>query len=147
MRHALMADASVVFRGPVARRASAVQRGGGAATATATATTAVQIEFDLQAGAGGLHLDTAAACPSVVLNVYCRRATTLGFEIEVLPGVWQAPARVSLSPDGSGVLATMPSGAASHPLRVRYAYSDWPVVSLRNKEGGLPARVFDIAVA
>ena len=29
---------------------------------------------------------------------------------------------------------------------MRYAYSDWPVVSLRNKVGGLPARIFDIAV-
>ena len=31
--------------------------------------------------------------------------------------------------------------------RVRYAYSDWPVLSLRNKVGGLLAHVFDAEVA
>ena len=31
--------------------------------------------------------------------------------------------------------------------RVRYAYADWPVVSVRNRKGlGLPARIFDLPV-
>ena len=35
---------------------------------------------------------------------------------------------------------------ATTVVRVRYAYADWPVCSLRNSVGGLPARLFEMAV-
>jgi hypothetical protein len=112
----------------------------------------VAVAFALQLGAGGLALNRSAACPAVVLDVYCRRAQLLGFEVllarDAASGNWSAPSSVELGPGAPGgttsheVLLGVPSAAA----RVRYAYSDWPVVSLRNGVGGLPARVFDIAV-
>ena len=112
----------------------------------------VAVAFALQLGAGGLALNRSAACPAVVLDVYCRRAQLLGFEVllarDAASGNWSAPSSVELGAGAPGgttsheVLLGVPSATA----RVRYAYSDWPVVSLRNGVGGLPARVFDIAV-
>ena len=117
----------------------------------------VIIRFDLQHGAQGLALNDKAHCPTVVLNVYCRRAQTLGFEI--LPGTgknsltttddgaWEAPASARLTPDNRSVILLLgPRASSQGAARVRYAYSDWPVVSLRNAAGGLPARLFDIVV-
>ena len=43
----------------------------------------VTVSFSLQPGASGLALNTSAKCPSVVLDVYCRRAQLLGFEVQV----------------------------------------------------------------
>lgn len=110
----------------------------------------VAVQFELQDGAGGLALDTAAACPEVVLDVYCRRAQMAGFEVEV-GGKWAAPKAVALASTKQAVVLTIEgtdeSEAAAAATRVRYAYSDWPVVSLRNENGGLPARIFDIEVA
>jgi hypothetical protein len=115
----------------------------------------VTVSFSLQQGVSGMSLNTSADCPSVVLNVYCRRAQTLGFEV-LAPAVagasgtspadsaWQAPTSVALSEDKRSVVVTLAAGQVAS--RVRYAYSDWPVVSLRNAEGGLPARLFDMPV-
>lgn len=43
----------------------------------------VTVSFSLQPGASGLALNTSAKCPSVVLDVYCRRAQLLGFEVQI----------------------------------------------------------------
>ena len=122
----------------------------------------IAVSFALQPGSGGLALNTSAACPAVVLDVYCRRAQLHGFEVQLRNGSWSAPAKVALlttSSSSSGLKAAVStamiveitpraSGVASNSMvmRVRYAYSDWPVVALRNAVGGLPARAFDIAV-
>ena len=115
-------------------------------------TNAVHVSFDIQPGAGRLVFDREAGCPSVVLNVYCRREQLAGFEVKLASGGWHAP-RAAVASGNDSVLLTANGGAK--PMRVRYAYSDWPVVSLRNSNGGggvngadgnLPARLFDIAV-
>ena len=36
--------------------------------------------------------------------------------------------------------------AAAKAERVRYAFADWPLAMVRNRVGGLPARLFDLAV-
>lgn len=131
LRHAIFANDTVVYRGPVP------------VSAAVTGLEYVTIRFDLQLGAGGLALNASAACPSVVLNVYCRRALTHGFEVEV-GGQWMPPRTVDVDSPTTVVIVFDPSGEA--PTRVRYAYSDWPVVSLRNAVGGLPARLFDVEV-
>ena len=81
--------------------------------------------------------------------VYCRRAQKLGFEVQ-LEGVWHAPQSVTLFSPQVVKLVSILSNASVHQtplaMRVRYAYSDWPVVSLRNRIGSLPARIFDVAV-
>ena len=108
-------------------------------------------------------------CPKPVLPVFC---TGAGFELLGRDGVWRLPAAVSLAPGGKVILSATSHVATdnassnpgrsltdtivyvateeSHaPVRVRYAYADWPVSSVRNlwPEGsGLPARLFDILV-
>ena len=140
-----------------------------ATQARAATSVVVTIEFELQPGSGGLSLNTSAVCTPVVLGVYCPRDQRLGFEVQLSNGgqpndrngeqpnssdggAWVAPTSVVLSADKSSVLLTVAvptdSARASTPVaRVRYAYADWPVVSLRNAIGGLPARLFDIAIA
>lgn len=109
----------------------------------------VDLRFELQPGAGGLALNVTAGCPSVVLDVYCRRDQTLGFEV-MAGGVWSPPGSVELGRDGKS-LWLAPAAADGLPgggsqigaiTAVRYAYSDWPVTSLRNAAGGLPAELF-----
>jgi sialate O-acetylesterase len=131
LRYALYGDTTLVYRGPVPTGAVFEDASGH-----------VTVSFDVQAGAQGLSLDAKAGCPEVVLDVYCRRKQLAGFEIQV-GGEWQAPLSAALVPSDGGDVVL---GAVDRPQRVRYAYSDWPVVSLRNKEGGLPARLFDIEV-
>lgn len=143
MRHALYEE-STVYAGPRPLHATAAL----AAATDAAAPISVQVHFETQPGAGGLSLDAKAECPSVVLDIYCRRAQKLGFELQI-GGVWQAPQSVALvSPQVVELTAIAQLGVAPAAAveRVRYAYSDWPVVSLRNNIGGLPARIFDIAV-
>jgi len=122
-------DAAVVYKGPHSPKAIV-----GSGTIT--------VEFET----AGLSLNASAACPSVVLNVYCRRAQTLGFEV-FAAAAWHQPTSAALSADKHSVVLKISSslkwGSVS---RVRYAYSDWPVVSLRNALGGLPAEIFDIPV-
>lgn len=126
--------AATVYRGPIPIRAKL------------TTPRTVAVDFNVQEGGSGLSLNTSAACPSVVLNVYCRRAQTLGFEVQI-DDKWQAPLSVTVSTtQASTVVIELSSAQGGTPQRVRYAYSDWPVVSLRNARGGLPARLFDIAI-
>jgi hypothetical protein len=83
----------------------------------------------------------------VILDVYCRRLPFLGFEVEDADGIWGAPVTVELDLN-DGTNSTIVLGLKQVGVRrVRYAYSDWPTPSLRNRIGGLPARVFDIEVA
>ena len=104
------------------------------------------VAFDLQSGSGGLALNASAVCTQVVLDVYCRRQQLLGFEVyDATINQWSAPSAVALSSDNTSVVIKL-FGNMTAAARVRYAYTDWPVVSLRNAVGGLPARVFDLAV-
>lgn len=165
MRSALLGERTV-FRGPTPKAATWQWHASSATTAPRVSGEAT-ITFDVQAGAGGLALDATAACPSVVLDVYCRRTQLLGFEIQTSSsagnegdddgsGAWEAPARVALSSTETDTVVLTAKDGSARISRVRYAYSDWPVVSLRNQEGGegeqgarggLPARLFDIGVS
>ena len=155
MRHALYEEPTV-YAGPRPLHAATALAAAtdtastsASAAAAAAAPCSVQVHFETQPGAGGVSLDAEADCPSVVLDIYCRRAQKLGFELQI-GGVWQAPQSVALiSPQVVELTAAAKDVGATPAAaveRVRYAYSDWPVVSLRNKIGGLPARIFDIAV-
>ena len=120
----------------------------------------VVVRFSTLAGSGGLALNATAACPSGVLPVYCDDSElaggAAGFELlagsvaKDGAGTWWRPARqVRLLREAESVLLTSGPGLTA-PTRVRYAYADWPVTSVRNGGTGghsLPARVFDIAVA
>ena len=132
---------STVFAGP--RAVSAFRHG----------ETAVMVRFQLSAGVPAIAFNATAACPTPTLNVFC---TGAGFEVQV-GGVWSAAdvSVASLQPPAAVLLR-----AAGHDAtavdRVRYAYADWPVVSVRNalrnastgaSELGLPAPLFDLAVA
>lgn len=124
-------------------------------------TICIEVTFSMVSGSGSLSLEPAATCPPHVLPVYCN-ATQLargaaGFELLAryrddrngigLSPEWRPVRRVQLVSNDS-VLLTSDLGLAS-AQRVRYAYADWPVTSIRNGPAGhsLPARVFDIAVA
>eukprot|EP01043_Picozoa_sp_COSAG02_P004905 COSAG02_NODE_130_length_34758_cov_80.817767_25_plen_348_part_00 len=146
MRHALYEE-TVLYSGPRPLHAVAIAHALRASSdTTSSAPSTVHVHFETQSGAGGLSLDTKADCPTVVLDVYCRRAQKLGFELQI-GGVWQAPQSAALVSPQVVELVVAPAFLNTTAAgRVRYAYSDWPVVSLRNKVGGLPARIFDIAV-
>jgi hypothetical protein len=170
LRRALLGDPYVVYRGPVPTSATeaatdpSTNRTGGhrrkhknAMVDSRAVASIVTVQFSSQPGSGGLSLDASAACPAVVLDVYCRRTQLLGFEVQGQDGTWSPPVTVSLVTDGHGgglqggaagaAMAAVALGVAQPGAqRVRYAYSDWPVVSLRNRVGGLPARAFDVAV-
>ena len=147
MRHAVYGDDAVVYEGP--RPVAAKQQQSDPTNTTHMMSGAqptsftVTIAFSTQANSGGLALNTSAACTSSVLGVYCPRAQLAGFEVlSVATRAWGAPTTVALTHDNRSVVI----GTASRVSRVRYAYADWPVVSLRNADGGLPARVFDLTV-
>ena len=78
-------------------------------------------------------------------GVYC---TGGGFEIQI-NGNWSlAKSELARSPANS-VHVILPKDVATQGVvqRVRYAYADWPVVSVRNDDGiALPARLFDLPV-
>lgn len=107
--------------------------------------TSVTVTFTTAPGAGGIVLNTSAVCPEAILNVYCparsNASTTMGnFEV-LVNNEWIIPSKIHSEGMQSIVLET-----TDMPTRVRYAFADWPVVSVRNKVGNLPARIFDIAV-
>ena len=83
--------------------------------------------------------------------MYC---TGGGFEAKINGNWTLLKADLAKSPANS-VQLFLPKGFSGHPLgdtpgvveRVRYAYADWPVVMVRNKDAmALPARIFDIPV-
>lgn len=134
-------DSGVVWQAPKPVSAKAQNS---TITANTTVATEITIQFTVVEGAGGLVLNSSAACPAVILPVFC---TGGGFE--VLPAGNNATSGwapvASVSTDGaSTVVLTLDTVVSIQ--RVRYAYADWPVCSLRNSVGGLPARVFDIHV-
>jgi hypothetical protein len=119
----------------------------------------VVVKFATAPGSGGLVLDAAAACPPQVLSVYCNGAELAGGAagFELLTGSstadgkeealgWRPARAVQLLSNDTILLNNGPG--LTPPKRVRYAYADWPVTSIRNGASGhsLPARVFDVAV-
>jgi len=84
-------------------------------------------------------LNTSMKCPSQILGIYC---TGSGFEVRC-PSGW-VPA-ISAALVGTSVIITAPTNVTTID-RVRYAYADWPVCSLRSVESGLPARIFDLQI-
>ena len=128
----------------------------------------VVVTFSALDGSGGPVLDPAASCPvlpntttPIILPLYCNGA---GFEIATTepPTAWHAAERVVVATQSATrmtVVVIAPSqnqlGTAGardskprRPSRIRYAYSDWPVTSVRNGASGhgLPARLFDVPV-
>jgi hypothetical protein len=101
------------------------------------------LRFSVAEAAGGLVLSNNESCPSTMLDVYC---TGAGFEVrggsDDADGVWVPVRNATAGADGKSVVLEV----SAKPDRVRYAYADWPLVMVRNRVGGLPARIFDIAV-
>eukprot|EP00040_Diaphanoeca_grandis_P034019 m.209363 g.209363 ORF g.209363 m.209363 type:complete len:313 (-) comp33036_c0_seq5:153-1091(-) len=98
-----------------------------------------------------ITLNTTLVCPPQILNVFC---TGAGFELES-GGTWTAARNVSLGFDGSSIILQYISNNKNTSTkhnnsstidRVRYAFADWPVVSVRGSAGNLPARIFDMPV-
>ena len=120
----------------------------------------ILVKFRTDPSAGGLYLNHSAACPLSMkaspLGRLC--CTGAGFEI-LVGGQWSPALNARLDPtdptNNTVVLqhSKALSNVAADPVRVRYAYADWPVCSVRNFRGSggsthepLPARIFDIAL-
>ena len=103
--------------------------------------THILVRFAVSDGAGGLVLGSNESCPATMLKYYC---TGEGFEVQRSDGLWESIISATLGMDGKSIILTIPAKPVE---RVRYAYADWPVVMVRNRVGGLPARIFDIPVA
>jgi len=86
-----------------------------------------------------LVLNNSARCPEQILPIYC---TGGGFEV-FSNGTWVPALSAWLGQDKSVVLRTVVNASIE---RIRYAYADWPVCSLRSAVTGLPARIFDLPV-
>ena len=147
-------DAGVIWEGPEAVTAKHAASGG-----------AIEVEFNVSRGAGGVALNTTAACPPVMtaspLGKLC--CTGAGFELRIggsgccSGGVWVRPSSAALAPGKlNSIILKLSAESLVHggkPTRVRYAYVDWPVNSVRNQKssGGsttvpLPARLFDMPI-
>ena len=97
-----------------------------------------------------ITFNATLVCPPQILSVFC---TGAGFELES-GGTWAAANNVSLGSDGSSIILQSmsnnknTSNSNSNTIdRVRYAFADWPVASVRGSEGNLPARIFDLPVS
>merc|ERR1712050_253315 len=90
--------------------------------------TDVLVHFET-ASAAGIAISTDAACPNVTLRVFCPGG---GFEFHG-GGSWVNAGGISHGPDTLSVLVH-PKGHIGAIDRVRYAYADWPVVSIRNAD-------------
>lgn len=119
-------DSSVIWQAPRARMASM------------EGAHSIRVEFALREGET-LSLNTSMKCPPQILGIYC---TGAGFEVRTPTG-W-VPA-ISAALVGTSVIITAPPNLTAID-RVRYAYADWPVCSLRSVESGLPARIFDLQI-
>lgn len=78
-----------------------------------------------------------------------RYCTGGGFELQGADSVWSVAAKAEVASDDPTTIVVTPAKDMSGTARrVRYAYADWPVVFVRNgNSAGLPARLFDMAVA
>jgi sialate O-acetylesterase len=131
---------------------STVWRGPRPVSASITTASSVVVQFEVDAGAGGIVVNTSAACPPQMAafnsSAYC---TGGGFEVQI-GGVWSLANSIAAGANNSVVVTfdagvgTNGNGTIGTAQRMRYAYADWPVVSVRNKAGLLPARLFDIEV-
>ena len=115
----------------------------------------VVVAFAMVPGAGALHLDEGARCPEDVLPFYCNGTELVsgsGFELyghDAEGGRWHAASYAQLSASAiNSVVLGIGDMMVTAPTRVRYAWADWPVTSVRNGPEGhsLPARIFDIVV-
>jgi hypothetical protein len=137
---------SVVWEGPTVVKASASDGGGSGARGNM-----VVVTFETKS-VDRLSLNSTAACPAVMLPVYC---TGGGFEL-LIGGKWTAAESIKLGADQLSVLVAVPPSAVvpasdgggwGGATRIRYAYADWPVINVRNNDNdGLPARLFDIPI-
>jgi hypothetical protein len=127
-------ESNIALSGPIATGATIIASG------------AVKVQFSLEHAANGLYVNASAACPSVVLGVYCSGG---GFELQGSDNMWSVAAKVEIaSDDPTAIVVTPTKGLAGAAKRVRYAYADWPVVFVRNGGGlKLPTRLFNIPVA
>ena len=97
------------------------------------------VHFNVSEGAGGLVLSNSESCPPTMLEIYCTEA---GFEVRA-DGVWSPVKSATAGADHKSIVLEVTAKAD----RVRYAYSDWPLAMVRNRVGGLPARLFDMTVS
>lgn len=105
----------------------------------------IAVSFEVQPGAGGLALNASAACPPVILPVFC---TGAGFETLDVQGNWSRATGAKQDFSNPLIVLVTPTTPVTTVQRIRYAYADWPVASVRNSAGDqLPARIFDIPVS
>jgi len=121
-------DSNAIWEAPRANRASM------------EGTHRIRVEFALRDGER-LLLNSSMKCPSQILGIYC---TGAGFEVHSPTTLAWVPA-ASSALVGTSVIITAPANVSVID-RVRYAYADWPVCSLRSAASGLPARIFDLQV-
>ena len=132
---AVYADREAVWRGPRLLAANATAAAGSGRPTGAV----LHVAFESDPGSGGVTLDMTAVCPATVLPVFC---TGAGFEgLSALPspgssgGAWVKPQSVSLLPvanTGGNTAIVELKFAPAVISRLRYAYADWPVCSIRN---------------
>ena len=152
-------------------RAGSASGGDGGPGPGVEAENCVVVSFSTLAGSGGLVLEAGVDCPSdpatgtpVLLPLYCNGSEigsgAAGFEVKVFgppavaglpgggPSEWRPARRVQLSSSLPGSIVVSAGVGCGLPTRVRYAFADWPVVSVRNGPAGhrIPARIFDIDV-
>ena len=100
------------------------------------------VRFELCEGSGGLVLSNSEACPPTMMRIFC---TGSGFEVRGSDGAWSPVRSATAGADQKSIVLEAAAGKAAD--RVRYAYADWPLAMVRNRVGGLPARLFDMAVS
>lgn len=123
-----------------AGESSAVWSGPKATSAERMDNTHILVRFAVSDGAGGLSLGSNESCPATMLKYYC---TGESFEVQGSDGLWEPIISATEGVDGRSIILAI---AAKPVERVRYAYADWPVATVRNRIGGLPARIFDMPV-
>ena len=127
IRASASANSTVVWAGPAA--ASVEPAAGGK----------LVVRFNVSEAADGLVLSGSESCPSTMMRIFC---TGAGFEARGSDGVWLPVKRATADHDRTSIVLEVVAKAD----RVRYAYADWPLAMVRNRVGGLPARLFDMAV-
>jgi hypothetical protein len=120
---------AVVWEGPTATRVESASGG------------KLIVRFNVSEGAHGLTLSNGESCPGRILPVFC---TGAGFEARGSDGQWSPVLNATAGADQKSIVL---EAAVSRADRVRYAYADWPLAMVRNRVGGLPARLFDMAVS
>ena len=129
IRASASTDSAVVWAGPTATSVEAEATSG-----------KLIVRFNVSAGAGGLVLSGSESCPPTIMRIFC---TGAGFEARGSDGKW-APVKSATADADQKSIVLEPAVAKAE--RVRYAFADWPLAMVRNRVGGLPARLFDLAV-